>query len=74
MMTVRETPLAFIRSSSVSGVASRSGHARAFGEREGGVVLPHVDVGIDDARIGGQRGSAAAPASSVRRVTDRSQT
>ena len=29
------------------------GHARPFGKRKRGVVLPHVNVGIDDSRIGG---------------------
>src|ERR1035437_6525088 len=68
MITVRATPLAFINSSSVSGAASRSGtRARAAN----GIARSCFHTWTCGSRIRESAASAlaAAPASSVRRVT-----
>src|ERR1035438_8772379 len=68
MITVRATPLAFISSSRVSGVASRSGRRAPFAKGNAGSCCHTWTWG---SRIRGSAASAlaATPASSVRRVT-----
>src|ERR1035437_9176551 len=68
MITVRATPLAFIRSSSVSGVASRSGTRAPSANGNAGSCF-HTWTWGSRIRESAASAFAAAPASSVRRVT-----
>ena len=78
MRTVFETPLLFIRPSSVSGVASRVGDILPLRERKFGIMFPHVNVGIDDAIVGGcERGRSercSDGCSDVKRLDAKCQT
>src|SRR5450759_931328 len=68
MMTVRATPLAFISSSSVSGAASRSGTRAPSANGNAGSCF-HTWTWGSRIRESAASALAAAPASSVRRVT-----
>src|ERR1035438_8874683 len=68
MITVRATPLDFINSSSVSGAASRSGTRAPSANGNAGSCF-HTCTWGSRIRASAASALAAAPASSVRRVT-----
>src|SRR6478672_3551330 len=68
MITVRATPLAFINSSSVSGVASRSGTRAPSAKGNAGSCF-HTWTCGSRIRTSAASALAATPASRVRRVT-----
>ena len=70
MITVRETPLAFIKSSSVSGAASRSGTRAPSANGNAGSCF-HTWTWGSRMRVSAASALAATPASSVRRVNFR---
>src|SRR5947207_8949272 len=68
MMTVLETPLAFIRSRRVSGVASRSGTRAPSAKGKAGSCFQTCTCGSRMRMSGGMKGLRAAPPRIARRV------